>query len=127
MDDARLGDGMTLEKIATELTAIREKLDAHDGKFASIETKLDHHDGKFASLEAKLVAHDAKFESLDGKVASLDGKVESIDARMRIGFEETHRLLKLGFESGQILDEKIDRRFDETERQHPDHKIAVYS
>ncbi|MGH9383195.1 MAG: hypothetical protein ACRD2N_02735, partial [Vicinamibacterales bacterium] len=63
-------------------------------------------------------AHDGKFESLDGKV-------DSLDARMRIGFEETHRLIKLGFESVQILDEKIDRRFDETERQHAEHRTVL--
>jgi hypothetical protein len=57
--------------------------------------------------------------------APVDTKVDSVDARMRIGFEETHRLIKLGFESVQILDEKIDRRFDETERQHADHKIVL--
>ena len=146
MDDARLGDEMTLERIASELTAIREKLETHDGMFEALAAKLVAHDGKFESIEAKLVAHDRKFEALEAKLVTHDGKFEShdgkfeslgskfeslnskfesLDARMRMGFEETHRLLKLGFESVQILDERVGRRFDETERQHADHKILI--
>jgi hypothetical protein len=60
-----------------------------------------------------------------GSIESLESKVDSLDARMRLGFEETHRLIKLGFESVEILDEKIDRRFNETERQHADHKTLI--
>jgi len=68
---------------------------------------------------------DSGFESVDRKFESMDQKLDSLDARMRIGFEETHRLVKMGFESVQILDEKIDRRFNETERQHADHRTLL--
>lgn len=105
MDDGRVDDGMTIEDLAKELRLFRE-----------------HVDTKFESIDRRFESIDRKFESMDQK---LESKTDSLDARMRIGFEETHRLIKMGFESVQILDEKIDRRFNETERQHADHKTLI--
>ena len=94
MDDGRLDDEMTLEAIAKRLDAI--------------------------SADITSVRSDIK--SLDGKVSSLDGKVGSLDQKMKIEFEETRRVIKLGFENVEMLDEKIGRRFDTTDRANADNK-----
>jgi hypothetical protein len=109
---------MTMEKIATELAAIRETISSLDSKIGALGSNV-------GSLDSKVSSLDSTVGSLGSTVGTLGSKLDSLDARMRIGFEETHRLIKLGFESVQILDEKIDRRFDETERQHADHKIVL--
>jgi hypothetical protein len=36
-------------------------------------------------------------------------------------------VVNLSFENVQMLDEKIDRRFDETDRAHADHKLVLES
>jgi hypothetical protein len=52
-------------------------------------------------------------------------EVKALDHKMTIEFEETRRVVKLGFESVEMLDEKIDRRFDDTDRAHADHKSVL--
>lgn len=44
---------------------------------------------------------------------------------MTIEFEETKRLINLGFENVQMLDEKVGRRFDATDGAHADHKSLL--
>jgi hypothetical protein len=97
MDDGRIGDEMTLAGIAKRLDEISTQL---------------------SSVQADVKSHDSKFQSLDGKLTALDHK-------MTIEFEETRRVVKLGFESVEMLDEKIDRRFDDTDRAHADHKSVL--
>ena len=58
-------------------------------------------------------------------VKAVDVRVESLDHKMKIEFEETRRVVRLGFENVQMLDEKIDRRFDDTDRAHTDHKSLL--
>ncbi|MFA5910384.1 MAG: hypothetical protein WC815_16500 [Vicinamibacterales bacterium] len=58
-------------------------------------------------------------------VKAVDGKVDSLDHKMTIEFEETRRVVNLGFENVQMLDEKVDRRFNETDRAHADHKSLL--
>jgi hypothetical protein len=40
--------------------------------------------------------------SVDGKVDSLDGKVDTLGNRMTVEFEETRRVINLGFENAQM-------------------------
>ena len=63
--------------------------------------------------------------SLHADIKSLDGKLTALDHKMTIEFEETKRLINLGFENVQMLDEKMDRRFDDTDRAHADHKSVL--
>ena len=104
MDDGRIGDEMTLAGIAKRLDEISTQL---------------------SSVQADVKSHDSKFQSLDGKFQSLDAKLTALDHKMMIEFEETRRVVKLGFESVEMLDEKIDRRFDDTDRAHADHKLVL--
>jgi len=97
MDDGRLGDEMTLKGMA-------QRLDAIGADITSMRSDI---------------------KSLDGKVDSLGGKVESLDHKMKIEFEATRSMVKLGFENVEMLDEKIERRFDETDRAHEDNKSLL--
>ena len=111
MDDGKIGGEMTLEAIAKQLDAIRADV-------TSMRSEIKSIDGKVTSLDGKVT-------SLDGKLVSVDGKVDSLDQRMKIEFEETRRVVKLGFENVEILDEKIGRRFDTTDRANVDHKSLL--
>jgi hypothetical protein len=57
--------------------------------------------------------------------SEIKGDIKALDHKMTIEFEETRRLINLGFENVQMLDEKVDRRFDEADRVHADHKSLI--
>jgi len=114
-DDGRIGDEMTLAGIAKRLDEISSQLSSETG---SLHADIKSLDGKFQSL-------DGKFQSLDGKFQSLDGKFQSLDHKMTIEFEETRRVINLGFENVQMLDEKMDRRFDDAEHANAGHKSVL--
>ncbi len=100
-DDGRIGDEMTLAGIAKRLDEISSQLSSETG-----------------SLHADI-------KSLDGKFQSLDGKLTALDHKMTIEFEETRRVINLGFENVQMLDEKMDRRFDEAEHANAGHRSVL--
>lgn len=110
MDDGRIGDEMTLEGIAKRLDALSSQIG-----------------GEFGSLRADFKSHGEKLESLDVRIQSLDGKFTALDHKMTIEFEETRRVVNLGFESTQMLREEVGRRFDDTDRAHADHKLLLES
>lgn len=93
MDDGRIGGEMTLEGIAKQLSEMHVEMRS-----------------EFASVRAQI-------STVDGK---LTGKVESLEHKMKIEFEETRRVARLGFEAVEILREEVGRRFDETDRAHAD-------
>ena len=49
-------------------------------------------------------------------IKTVDGNVDSLDHKMTIEFEETRRVVNLGFENTQMLREEVGRRFDDTDR-----------
>ncbi len=108
MDDGRIGDEMTLAGIAKRLDEISSQLSSETG-----------------SLHADIKSLDGKFKSLDGKFQSLDGKLTALDHKMTIEFEETRRVINLGFENVQMLDEKMDRRFDDAEHANAGHRSVL--
>ena len=99
--DGRIGDEMTLAGIAKRLDEISSQLSSETG-----------------SLHADI-------KSLDGKFQSLDGKLTALDHKMTIEFEETRRVINLGFENVEMLDEKMDRRFDEAEHANAGHRSVL--
>ena len=107
-DDGRIGDEMTLAGIAKRLDEISSQLSSETG-----------------SLHAEIKSLDGKFQSLDGKFQSLDGKLTALDHKMTIEFEETRRVINLGFENVEMLDEKMDRRFDEAEHANAGHRSVL--
>jgi len=122
MDDGRIGDEMTLAGIAKRLDEISSQLSSETG---SLHADIKSLDGKFQSLDGKFQSLDGKFQSLDGKFQSLDGKLTALDHKMTIEFEETRRVINLGFENVQMLDEKMDRRFDDAEHANAGHKSVL--
>ncbi len=111
MDDGRIGDEMTLEGIAKQLKGIRSDLEAVRSDVTAVRS------------EVTAVRSDVK--SVDGKFQSLDGKLTALDHKMTIEFEETRRVVNLGFESTQMLRDEVGRRFDDTDRAHADHKALL--
>ena len=109
MDDGRIGDEMTLEGIAKRL----------DSLSSEISTQIS------SQISAEIGSVRADIKSLDRKFQSLDGKLTALDHKMTIEFEETRRVVNLGFENVQMLDEKVDRRFDETDRALAAHKSLL--
>jgi hypothetical protein len=57
--------------------------------------------------------------------SEIKGDIKALDHKMTIEFEKTRRLIKLGFESTQMLREEVGRRFDDTDRAHADHKSLL--
>lgn len=100
-DDGRIGDEMTLAGIAKRLDEISSQLSSETG-----------------SLHADI-------KSLDGKFQSLDGKLTALDHKMTIEFEETRRVINLGFENVEMLDEKMDRRFEDAEHANAGHRSVL--
>ena len=100
-DDGRIGDEMTLAGIAKRLDEISSQLSSETG-----------------SLHADI-------KSLDGKFLSLDGKLTALDHKMTIEFEETRRVINLGFENVEMLDEKMDRRFEDAEHANAGHRSVL--
>ena len=92
MDDGRIGDEMTLEGIAKRLDALSSE----------ISTQIS------SQISAEIGSVRADIKALDGKVQSLDGKLTALDHKMTIEFEETRRVVNLGFENVQMLDEKVE-------------------
>ena len=109
MDDGRIGDEMTLEGIAKRLDALSSE----------ISTQIS------SQISAEIGSVRADIKSLDGKFQSLDGKLTALDHKMTIEFEETRRVVNLGFENTQMLREEVGRQFDEANRAHADHKTLL--
>ena len=109
MDDGRIGDEMTLEGIAKRLDALSSE----------ISTQIS------SQISAEIGSVRADIKSLDRKFQSLDGKLTALDHKMTIEFEETRRVVNLGFENTQMLREEVGRQFDEANRAHADHKTLL--
>ena len=110
-DDGRIGDEMTLAGIARQLKGIREDLIAVRSDVKAVQSDVK-------AVQSDVKSHDGKFQSLDVKLTALDHK-------MTIEFEETRRVINLGFENVEMLDEKMDRRFDDAEHANAGHKSVL--
>jgi DNA-binding FrmR family transcriptional regulator len=97
MDDGRIGDEMTLAGIAKQLEKIQSDITAVQSDIAAVRSDIK----------------------------TVDGKVDSLDHKMTVEFEATRGLINLGFENVQMLDEKMDRRFDEAERANAGHRSVL--
>jgi len=115
MDDGRLGDEMTLLGIAKQLEVIRTELSGVKADLSGVKADLSGVKADLSGVKAGL--SEVKSE--------LKGDIKALDGKMTIEFEETRRVVKLAFENVQMLDEKIDRRFDDTDRAHADHKSVL--
>ncbi len=118
MDDGRIGDEMTLAGIARQLKGIREDLIAVRSDVNAVQSDVKAVQSDVKAVQSDVKSHDGKFQSLDGKLTALDHK-------MTIEFEETRRVINLGFENVQMLDEKMDRRFDDAEHANAGHKSVL--
>lgn len=107
---------MTLAGLAKRLDALSSEISTQISSQISAE---------IGSVRADIKSLDRKFQSLDGKFQSLDGKLTALDHKMTIEFEETRRVVNLGFENTQMLREDVGRQFDEANRAHADHKTLL--
>ena len=131
-DDGRIGDEMTLAGIAKQLQGIRSDLDAVRSDVTALRGDMTGVRADVTTLRADETAVRADVTTLRADVTAVredvkavDVRVESLDHKTKIEFEETRRVVRLGFENVQMLDEKIDRRFDDTDRAHTDHQSLL--
>ena len=117
-DDGRIGDEMTLAGIARQLKGIREDLIAVRSDVNAVQSDVKAVQSDVKAVQSDVKSHDGKFQSLDVKLTALDHK-------MTIEFEETRRVINLGFENVEMLDEKMDRRFDDAEHANAGHKSVL--
>lgn len=98
------------------LAGLAKRLDALSSE---ISTQIS------SQISAEIGSVRADIKSLDRKFQSLDGKLTALDHKMTIEFEETRRVVNLGFENTQMLREDVGRQFDEANRAHADHKTLL--
>ncbi len=78
-----------------------------------------------AGIAKQLEKIQSDIAAVRSDIKTVDGKVDSLDHKMTIEFEETRRVINLGFENVQMLDEKMDRRFDEAEHANAGHRSVL--
>lgn len=115
MHDGRIGDEMTLAGIAKQLEKIQSNIAAVRSDIGAVRSEV-------AGVRSEL---HSEASSLRSDIKAVDGKVDSLDHKMTIEFEETRRVINLGFENVQMLDEKLDRRFDEAEHANAGHRSVL--
>ncbi|MDP2390197.1 MAG: hypothetical protein Q8N52_07710 [Acidobacteriota bacterium] len=76
-------------------------------------------------IQSDIAAVQADITSVRSDIKTVDGKVDSLDHKMTVEFEATRGLINLGFENVQMLDEKMDRRFDEAEHANAGHRSVL--
>lgn len=93
------------------MTALRSNVTALRSDVTAVRSDVD-------GFRSDVKSHDGKFQSLDGKLTALDHK-------MTVEFDDTKRLINLGFESTQMLREEVGRRFDEAEHANAGHRSVL--
>jgi len=112
--------------------ALEKKIDLLVDKFDSMSTKVDGLAAQFDGMSTKVDSLSTKVDSVSGKVDSLSTKVDTLSTdvtklngefgdlktKVSVGFEETHRLLKLSLEGLAGLEETTVDRFDAMSAEH---------
>jgi hypothetical protein len=93
-DDATMADDMSVEK---QIELLAEKIDA---------------------LTVKTDALTVKTDDLTSDVGGIRSDLDQLSAKVSVGFEESHRLMKVGFEGLGALRETTDARFDSMSDEH---------
>ncbi len=78
-----------------------------------------------AGIAKQLEKIQSDIAAVRSDIKTVDGKVDSLDHKMTVEFETTRGLITLGFENVQMLDEKMDRRFDEAEHANAGHRSVL--
>ena len=99
-----------VDRMDEGFTRVDQRLDGMDGRLDGIDGRLDGLTTGQQSIEAALASVDTR---LSARLADLSYGVADLSHSMTVQFEKSHANMKLGLEAVQILDERMDRRFDE--------------
>jgi uncharacterized protein YoxC len=135
-DDATMADDMSVEKkielLAEKIDALTVKTDALTVKTDALTVKTDALTVKTDALTVKTDALTVKTDALtvqtdaltvqtDGLASDVGGirsDLDQLSARVSVGFEESHRLMKVSLEGLGALRETTDARFDTMSDEH---------
>ncbi len=100
---------------------LRELLAEFEGRlnqrFDQIDERFNQVDGRFNQVDQRLAGLESGHHSLAAAIASLDtrlsARIAELSHSMTVQFEKSHAGMKLGLEAVQILEERMDRRFDD--------------
>ena len=66
---------VTLEKIASMIAEIMEKLNEHDDRFDRMDTRFDAMDTRFDAMDARFVAMDTKIDEMHERLRNVERDV----------------------------------------------------
>jgi outer membrane murein-binding lipoprotein Lpp len=98
--------------------ALEKKIDLLVERFDGMSTAVDSLSKKVDGLEAKFGGLEVKVEGMSTKVDGLAAGVGELKTKVTVGFEESHRLLKLSLEGLAGLEETTVDRFDKMSGDH---------
>ena len=89
---------------------LNQRFDQIDDRFNQVDQRLDGLRNGQHSLEAAIASVDTR---LPARIEELSHRMAELSHSMTVQFEKGHANMKLGLEAVQILEERMDRRFDE--------------
>lgn len=105
----------TLARASQAFTAEDDATMAND---MALEKKIDLLVERFEGMSTKVDGLSAKFDGMATKVDGLAAESGELKTRVSVGFEETHRLLKLSLEGLAGLEETSGENFDQMSAEH---------
>ena len=123
MDDGRLPDEMSIERIAKRLDEIGDNVGLLRSDVTSIKSDVTSLKSDVTSLKSDVTSLKSDMTSVKSDVRSLRSEMEEgfqrVDQQLndaKIRDEELHRLMKFGLEAREALRETTEARFDTVER-----------
>ncbi len=128
-DDATMANEMALEKkidllvdkvdgLSTKLDGVSTRVDGLSTKFDGMSTRVDGVSTRLDGLSTKFDDLSTRVNTVSADVTSLKGDVGELKTKVAVGFDETHRLIRLSLEGLAGLEETTVERFDKMEAEH---------
>ena len=103
---------------------LNQRFDQIDERFNQIDERFNQVDERFNQVDQRLAGLESGQHSLEAAVASMDTRLSARIAElshsvaeqshsMTVQFEKSHANMKLGLQAVQILEARMDRRFNE--------------
>ncbi|MGH9386036.1 MAG: hypothetical protein ACRD2N_17295 [Vicinamibacterales bacterium] len=110
-----MADAMSVEQkidlLADKIDGLSTRIDGLSTTFDGLETRIDALTEEVAGLKTDV-------GELKSRVGSVEGRLDDLSMKMSVGFEESHRLVKLSLEGLGALKETTDARFDTMSAEH---------
>jgi len=110
-----MANKMALEK---KIDLLVDKVEGLSTTVEAMSTHLNSLDGHVVAIKGEVVALKDETGGLRGEVVAIKGEMGELKSRVSVGFEESHRLLKLSLEGLGALEETTVARFDKMTDEH---------